>query len=92
MIFHNARRVSMALSSQLAMLNTQRPAGERAKRLKWAEEMVSWVQLPPATGYAPPRAMNVNGKEQLIDRTKPGRERMYIYMCVCVYVCVCVYT
>ena len=50
MLFHSVPRVSMALSSQLAMLNTQRPAGERAKRSKLAKEMVSWVQLPPATG------------------------------------------
>ena len=68
----------MALSSQLAMLNTQRPAGERAKRSKLAKEMVSWVQLPPATGWSSPRTMNVNGKLRLIDRTKPGRERMYV--------------
>ena len=40
----------MTLSSQLAMLNTQRPAGERARRLKLAKEMLSGVQLPPATG------------------------------------------
>ena len=40
----------MALSSQLAMLNTQRPTGERAKRSKLAREMVSSVQLPSATG------------------------------------------
>ena len=40
----------MALSSQLAMLNTQRPAGERAKRSKLAKEMVSWVQLPRPRG------------------------------------------
>ena len=40
----------MALSSQLTMLSTQRPAGERAKQSKLAKEMVSWVQLPPATG------------------------------------------
>ena len=50
MLFHDVPRVSMALSSQLAMLNTQMPAGERAKRSKLANEMVSWVQLPPATG------------------------------------------
>ena len=40
----------MALSWELAMLNTQKPAGERDKRSKLAKEMVSWVQLPPATG------------------------------------------
>ena len=50
LLFHNVPRVSMALASQLAMLNTQRPAGERAKRSKLAKEMVSWVQLPLATG------------------------------------------
>ena len=26
----------------------------------------------------PPRTMNVNGKEGVIDFTKPGRERMYL--------------
>ena len=67
----------MALSSQLAMLNNQRPVGERAKRSKLATEMVNRVQLPPATGWALPRTMNVNGELRLIDRTKPGRERMY---------------
>ena len=50
MLLHNVPRVSMALSSQLAMLNTQRPAAKRAKRSKLAKEMVSLVQLPPATG------------------------------------------
>ena len=40
----------MALSSQFTMLNTQHPAGERAKRSKLAKEMVRWVQLPPVTG------------------------------------------
>ena len=68
----------MPLSSQLAMLSTQRPAGERAKRSKLAKEMVTRVQLTPATGLASPRTMNVNGKECLIDRTHPGRERMYL--------------
>ena len=68
----------MALSLQLAMLNTQRCAGERAKRSKLAKEMVSWVQIPPATGLASPRTMNVNGKVRLIDRTKPSRARMYL--------------
>ena len=53
MLFHKVPRVLMALSSQLAMLNPQRPAGERAKRSRLAKEMVSWVQLPPATGYVP---------------------------------------
>ena len=48
MLLHDVPRVSMALSSQLAMLNTQRPAGERAKRLKLAKEMPSRVQLPVA--------------------------------------------
>ena len=33
----------MALSSQLAMRNTQRPTGEGAKRSTLAKEMVSWV-------------------------------------------------
>ena len=50
MLFHNVPRVSLALSSQLAMHNTQRPAGERARQSKLAKEMVSWVQSPPATG------------------------------------------
>ena len=51
LIFHNVPRVSMALPSYLAVLDTQRPAGERAKRSKLAQEMVSSVQLPPAKGY-----------------------------------------
>ena len=49
MLFHDVPRVSMALSSPLAMLNTQRPAGERAKRSKLANEMVRWVH-PIAPG------------------------------------------
>ena len=44
----------MALSSQLAMLNTQTPAGERAKRSRLAKKMVSWVQLPPGNGLGIP--------------------------------------
>ena len=68
----------MALSWPLAMLNTQRPAGERAKRLKLAKEMVSWVQLPPTTGYTSSGTTKVKGKERLIDRTKPGQDRMYL--------------
>ena len=66
-------------SSQFAMLNTRRPAGDRAKRSKLAKEMVSWVQLPPATGEGSPwtmsvngKTMSVNGKERLIHCTKPG--------------------
>ena len=55
MIFHNIPRNSRALPSQLAMLNTQRPTGEQVKRSNLATEMVSRVQLPPATGYASPR-------------------------------------
>ena len=39
----------MALSSRLAMLNTPRPAGERAKPSKFAMEMVSWVLSPPCS-------------------------------------------
>ena len=49
MLFHNVPRVSMALSWQLAMLNTQRAAGERANWSKLATEMVGCVQLPPTT-------------------------------------------
>ena len=49
MLFHNVPRVSIALSLQLAMLNTQRPAGERAKRSKLAKGMMSSVQMPLAT-------------------------------------------
>ena len=40
----------MGISSQVAMLNTQVPTRERNKRSKLAKEMVSWVQLRPATG------------------------------------------
>ena len=78
MLCHDIPRVSMALTLHLAMLNTQRPAGQRAKWSNLAKEMVSWVQLPPATGHASPRTMNVNGKERLVDRTKPVRERVYL--------------
>ena len=68
----------MALSSHFTMLNTKRLAGEQAKRPKLAKEMVTWIQLPPATGWASPRTMNVNGDERAIDLTKPSQERMYL--------------
>ena len=75
MVFHNVPRVPIALSLQLAMLNKPRAAGEWAKRSKLAKDMVTRVQLPLATGSPSPRTMKVNRTEQLIEPTKPGRER-----------------
>ena len=50
LLFHNILGVNMALSSQLAMLNTENTAEERAKRSKLAKELVNSVYLPAAVG------------------------------------------
>ena len=39
--------------------------------------MESWVQLPPAHGYACPRTMKVTGLVQLIVSASNGRDWMY---------------
>ena len=62
MLFRNVPRVSVALSSQLAMPNTQRPVGERDKQLKLGKAMVSWVRFPPATGYASRQTMSTGSQ------------------------------
>ena len=77
MLFHNVPRVSMALSSQLAMLNTGRPAGVRPA-VEVGEGDGELGPIAPSHGAGIP-ADDERQWEGAVDyRTKPGRGRMYL--------------
>ena len=64
---------AMSLSPHTAIPITHKYAGVRPHAPWLRSPMGSWVQLPPAHGYASPRTMKVRGLVQLIVSTSDGR-------------------
>ena len=64
----------MALLLQLAINKTHIPDRKRTKRPRLATQLLSSEQLPPATRWASPWTLNLNGKEWIIFRPVRGRE------------------